>query len=123
MDEEFRRRLENGGADVEATLRRFMGNEGMYLRFLKMFPSDPNYENLGKNLEAGDYGEAFKCAHTLKGVSANLGLEPVQNAVSGLVEALRGKKAEEVDAAAADAMWRELKEIYEKFIEIINSGE
>ena len=123
MDEEFRRRLENGGADVEATLRRFMGNEGMYLRFLKMFPSDPNYENLGKNLEAGDYGEAFKCAHTLKGVSAKLGLEPVQNAVSGLVEALRGKKAEEVDAAAADAMWRELKEIYEKFIEIINSGE
>lgn len=121
MEEEFRLKLEESGADVQGTLRRFMGNEKMYLKFLKMFPADANYQNLGANLEAGNYEEAFKCAHTLKGVSANLGLTPVQTAVSGLVEELRSKKNEEVDAAKAGAMWQELKREYERFVEIISA--
>lgn len=122
MDEEFRRRLEESGAEVKATLRRFMGNEDMYLRFLKMFPEDPSYLELGKNLEEGNYEEAFKNAHALKGVSANLGLIQVQSTVSPLVEALRGRKNEEVDAAAADRMWQELKTVYEQIIEMIKAG-
>lgn len=122
MDEGFRRRLEESGAEVKATLRRFVGNEDMYLRFLKMFPEDPSYLSLGKNLAAGNYVEAFKCAHTLKGVAANLGLVPVQNAVSPLVEVLRGRKNEEVDAAAAEGMWQELKDVYERTVEMIKAG-
>ncbi len=122
MDEGFKRSLEESGADVQATLRRFMGNEQMYMKFLKMFPADPNYQNLGKNLEAGNYEEAFKCAHTLKGVAANLGLVPVQTVVSGLVEELRGKKNEDVDAAKAEGMWQELEKVYGQFIELINAG-
>lgn len=122
MDEGYKHKLEESGADVKSTLRRFMGNEDMYLRFLKMFPTDPNYQNLGKNLEEGNYEEAFKCAHTLKGVSANLGLVPVQNAVAELVEALRGKQNEEVDAEATGEMWQNLKKVYEQFIDLISAG-
>ncbi len=122
MDEGFKKKLEEGGADVGATLRRFMGNENMYLKFLKRFPEDPNYRNLGTSLEAGNYEEAFKCAHTLKGVAANLGLVPVQTVVSGLVEELRNKKNEDVDAAKANAMWQELEKAYGRFVEIISAG-
>lgn len=122
MEESFKSRLEECGADVKETLRRFMGNENMYMKFLKKFPDDPNYQNLGSSLEKGDYEEAFKYAHTLKGVSANLGIVPVQTAVSGLVEELRGRKNEEVDAAKVNALWLELKKAYEQFVEIINAG-
>lgn len=34
MDEKFRQQLEESGADVEATLKRFMGNDAIYLKFL-----------------------------------------------------------------------------------------
>lgn len=122
MEENFKSILEENGADVKSTLRRFMGNEGMYMKFLKRFPEDPNYQNLGVSLEAGNYEEAFRCAHTLKGVAANLGLVPVQTAVSGLVEELRSKSIEEVDAEKANAMWQDLKKVYGQFVEIINAG-
>lgn len=122
MEENFRLKLEESGADVQATLKRFMGNANMYMKFLKKFPADPNYQKLGESLEAGDYEEAFKCAHTLKGVAANLGLVPVQTIVSGLVEELRSKKSEDVDTAKTDAMWQELKKVYGQFVEIIDEG-
>ena len=98
-----------------------MGKEELYLKFLKKFPEDQNYQKLGESLEAGNYEEAFRNAHTLKGVAANLGLVPVQTVVSGLVEELRNKSAEEVDVPKANAMLQDLKKEYEKFVEIINS--
>lgn len=122
MEENFKTRLEESGADVNATLKRFMGNENMYLKFLKKFPGDQNYQNLGASLEAGNYEEAFRYAHTLKGVAANLGLVPVQTTVSELVEELRNKSAEEVNVPRANAILQDLKKVYEQFVEIINAG-
>lgn len=122
MEESYKAKLKESGADVDATLKRFMGNESMYLKFLKKFPGDQNYQNLGTCLEAENYDDAFRYAHTLKGVAANLGLVPVQTAVSGLVEELRGKQPGEVDAVKVDAIWQELKKVYEKFVEVINEG-
>lgn len=119
MDENFRRKLEENGADVESTIRRFMGNEAMYQKFLGRFPTDPNYENLGQQIREQDYEEAFKSAHTLKGVSANLGLTPIFTVVSELVEEIRGKKNEEVNADRVDELWQNVQEAYEKFIDLI----
>lgn len=122
MDEKFRRQLEESGADVEATLKRFMGNDGIYQKFLGKFPNDPNYANLGTNMESGDYEEAYKCAHALKGVVGNLGLTPIFENVSTLVEELRNKANADVDAARANEEWQKIKIVYEKFIAIINEN-
>ena len=122
MDENFRRQLEEGGADVEGMLKRFMGNDGIYLKFLGKFPNDPNYANLGINMESANYEEAYKCAHALKGVVGNLGLTPIFENVSALVEELRNKAAEEVDAVRANELWQEIKKIYEQFINVINEN-
>ncbi len=122
MDEKFRRQLEEGGADVEATLKRFMGNDAIYLKFLGKFPNDPNYANLGTNIESGDYEEAYKCAHALKGVVGNLGLTPIFETVSVLVEELRNKANADVDAARANEEWQKIKTVYEQFIAIINEN-
>lgn len=122
MDEKFRRQLEENGADVEATLKRFMGNDAIYLKFLGKFPNDPNYANLGANMESENFEEAYKCAHALKGVVGNLGLTPIFDNVSVLVEELRNKTNAEVDAAAADGEWQKVKTVYEQFIGIINEN-
>lgn len=122
MDSNLRRQLEENGADVETTLRRFVGNDAIYVKFLKKFPDDPNYEKLGENIEAGDFEEAYKCAHALKGVVGNLGLTPIYERVSKLVEELRGKNSEEVDADSANAEWQEVKTSYETFIGIIREN-
>ena len=122
MDDKFRQQLEENGADVETTLKRFMGNDAIYQKFLGKFPADPNYANLGSNIEAGAFEEAYKCAHALKGVVGNLGLAPIFNKVSALVEELRNKTADEVDAARANELWQEIKTVYEKFIVIINEN-
>ena len=44
------------------------------------------------------------------------------NKVSDLVEELRNKAADEVDAARANELWQEIKTVYEKFIVIINEN-
>lgn len=122
MEEKFKRQLEESGADVETTLKRFMGNEAIYQKFLGKFPNDPNYANLGKNLEEGAYVAAYECAHALKGVVGNLGLTPIFQRVSDLVEELRNKAPEEVNAERANALWQEVKTVYEQFIGIINEN-
>lgn len=122
MDDKFRKQLEECGADVEGTLKRFMNNDAIYQKFLGKFPNDPNYANLGTNLEAGAFEEAYKCAHALKGVVGNLGLTPIFEKVSTLVEELRNKTSEEVDAARANELWQEIKTVYEQFIVIINEN-
>jgi len=123
MDEEFRRQLIENGADVETTVKRFMGNEGLYVKFLMKFQNDKNYESLQGHIAGGEYEAAFNDAHTLKGVSANLGLNPVYEAASRLVELLRGKKPEEVDAEEVNRVKDELGEKYTLFRKLLKEYE
>lgn len=77
------------GGDYESTMERFMRNEGMYLRFLDMLFQDGNLKKLGDALQSGAMAEAFEAAHTLKGVTGNMGLTPLYTAVCRIVEPLR----------------------------------
>jgi len=121
MDEGFKQRLVENGADVENTIKRFMGNEAMYEKFLKKFVDNSNYTGLEENLLSGNYGEAFKCAHTLKGVSANLGLEPIFKAASELTEEFRGKADEDVNRERVQEIWQELQKVYKVFVDLLNT--
>lgn len=85
----FRELFEAYGGDYQITLGRFMGNEKMYLKFLNMLSRDENMQKLGDAVRRGDQTAAFEAAHTLKGVSANLGLTPLCSAVCAMVEPLR----------------------------------
>lgn len=61
------------GADYTEVLRR-MGNEDRVRRFLLKFAEEPSYGLLCRSVEAGDAKEAFRAAHSIKGVCLNLGL-------------------------------------------------
>lgn len=95
MSEVLKQKLKENGADVEGTLHRFMNNDALFLKFILKFKDDQNYALLKKHLDEKNYEEAFKAAHTLKGVSANLGLNPIFDRASAVTELLRGKEASE----------------------------
>ncbi|MBQ7924939.1 MAG: Hpt domain-containing protein [Lachnospiraceae bacterium] len=97
MDEKMILEIKACGIDYEGTLHRFMNKQEMMVRFLKKFPDDTNYSQLLESIEKRDYGTAFRCAHTLKGVVANLGIESIYGHVSQITELLRDKKEYEVD--------------------------
>lgn len=119
MDEQFEKELRENGAGVDAAVGRFMGNKALYKKFLIKFLDDHSYEAIAEHVGGGNYEEAFNSAHTLKGVSANLGLDPIYKGASEVTELLRGKQPEEVDKAKVDAVVEELGKMSSAFREII----
>lgn len=60
-------------------------------RFIGKFLDDGSFSELTSAMAAGQTEAAFRAAHTLKGVSANLGFEQLRQSASALTEFLRGK--------------------------------
>lgn len=84
--------FEQYGSDYITTMERFVNNEALYLRLLGKLFSSNELRELESALESGEKEKAFQAAHTLKGVTGNLGLTPLYKAVCGLVEPLREGK-------------------------------
>lgn len=81
--------LREKGVSVDKALVRMKGNKEAYKSFLAEFFADPDFECLGKEIEAGNAKNAFEYAHGLKGMAANLGLDMVHSKLSVLVEIFR----------------------------------
>ncbi len=77
------------GGDFEGVYGRMMKKEALVLKFVKKFLDDGSYNSLKENLEAGNLEEAFRAAHTLKGVAQNLGFTSLYGPSSDLAEILR----------------------------------
>ena len=86
---ELTERLTAYGVDVPLALERFVGDEEMYVHCLDLFINDKAFPELGYALDAADFKTAFEKAHSLKGVSANLGLQPLYEKICEIVEPLR----------------------------------
>ncbi len=98
MNEELLDRLEDMGAEVEDTLDRLMGDEDMYVEFLKKLPDNQNIIELRKAVDKKDYEQAMKEVHTLKGVALNLGLLPLVDVCMDMLLDYREGKNEETSA-------------------------
>lgn len=93
--------LTEWGADTREAVERFVGDEELYYECLVAMANDENVELLARALAANDLSLAFRAAHTLKGVSANLGLTPLTVSLTRLTELLRVGSAEGVPEAYA----------------------
>jgi len=102
--------------DLEQTLARFVGNEALLLKFLKRFLEDKTFEQLTQAIAGKDAEAGFHAAHTLKGVAGNLGLGALFNAISPMVEVLRGS-----DPGSAGAMFEEVSVQYALAIQTIQT--
>lgn len=79
---------QEAGGDMADAVRR-LGGIAAVERFLRMFAGDDTFAMLEAAMSAGDDQRAFRAAHTLKGLAANLGLVQLWQAASALTEALR----------------------------------
>ena len=72
-------------ADVTARLR----SENLVRKFARKFLQDTSYELLCSSMQEENYSEAFRAAHTIKGVCQNLSFNKLLESSSQLTEALR----------------------------------
>lgn len=87
---------EQMGGDYDDVMSRLRTDERVK-KFLLKIADDKSYELLLSSLAEKNIEEAFRAAHTIKGMCANLSLTRLQVSASALTEALRGKT--EYDAA------------------------
>ncbi|MEF9971731.1 MAG: Hpt domain-containing protein [Oscillospiraceae bacterium] len=85
-------KLKEYGADVDGAMRRFLDDEELYKSCFVIFLEDKAFLKLEEALAVEDYEKAFECAHTLKGVAGNMGLNPIYKVICDMVEALRSKE-------------------------------
>jgi len=79
---------ETMGADYYEVLGRFQ-KESLVERFFLKFENDKTFEELMAACEKRDRSEAFRAAHSLKGVAGNLALTRLNKAAANLTEQLR----------------------------------
>lgn len=99
--------------DIAGAKERFMGNEGLFKKFLFRFPNENQFSQLKQFVEENKAEEAFQAAHTLKGVVGNLSLVSVSEVLNPMVEVLRAGNIP--DQAQLDAVFA----AYEHSVEVI----
>ncbi len=77
------------GGDYDDVIGR-LRSERLVQKFVLKFPEDGSYALLLQAFEQGNAEEAFRAAHTIKGMCQNLGFTKLGNSASDLTEAIRG---------------------------------
>ena len=80
--------------DQNAGLKYFNGNMVNYQRMLAKFNATygDNADKIQENLNSGDYQSAERLAHTLKGIAATLGMEPLRIAALNVEQEIHAKQ-------------------------------
>lgn len=105
------------GGDFEGVCERMM-DEARVKKFAIKFLSDKSYEALAEAYKSDSIEDAFRAAHTLKGVSQNLGFTRLFEISDEITEALR--PLQKVDVS--DKMVQ-LKDVYDMTIAAISQLE
>lgn len=101
------------GGDYTEALGRLM-NEKMIDRFIRLFLKDRSFASLKSAMLSGEKEEAFRAAHTLKGVCGNLSLTALYEAGSALTEELR--KDSDVITDRAEQLFEEVAVQYDRTV-------
>ncbi|MDD7219748.1 MAG: Hpt domain-containing protein [Clostridia bacterium] len=104
------------GGNYSEVLGRMM-KQDFIEKFMKKFLEDDSYSLLCDAMEAQNRAEAFRAAHTLKGVCQNLGFGTLASSSSRLTEILR-PQADVIPPQANEAM-KEVTDNYNTTTQII----
>lgn len=111
-----RKLYESLGENFDAVAARF-GSTDMVGRFAMKFAGDPSFDTLKLGLENRDGQQAFRAAHTLKGVAATLGFTRLAGVASELTESLRGGGITD----EAQPLYEKVEAEYERVIAALKS--
>ena len=106
------------GGNYEDVLGR-LHSEALIRRFTLKFLEDQSYIQLKQALENKNFEDAFRSAHTLKGVCQNLSFDRLYEVSNDLTELLRDRTGEQ--SGIPEAM-KKVTEVYEMTIEEIKKG-
>ena len=106
------------GGNYEAVLGR-LHSEALIQRFTLKFLEDQSYLQLKQTLENKNYEDAFRSAHTLKGVCQNLSFDRLYEVSNELTELLRDRTGAQPGISKA---MEKVTEVYEMTIEEIKKG-
>lgn len=84
------------GGDYKDVVKRLISEE-FAAQFALGFLDDDEMEKLGAAMETRNIEEAFRAAHTLKGVALNLGFKNLGRSASELTEVLRKRTFDGAD--------------------------
>lgn len=101
------------GGDYQGALSRLL-DEDFMKDCLNMFLDDTSFADLQKALEEGETKEAFRFAHTLKGVAQNMGFDRLFKVAFDITEALRAD-----DLEKGRALFPPVEAEYESTIELL----
>lgn len=106
------------GGDYNDAIGR-LRSERLVQKFVLKFLADPSYDNLIKSMDAQQYDEAFRAAHTIKGVCQNLSFTRLLASGEKLTEALRDGPTPEAPAlfAQVQADYRQTVDAIRRFQE------
>lgn len=111
----FKEKLQVNQKDIE---ERFLGNEDFYFKMVAKVLNDPNYESLKANVAAKNWEDAFKDAHNIKGMTANMSF----NAISGIAAELSDVlKMGNYDEAVVMPLFDRLVEVYPQLLDDIKA--
>lgn len=103
------------GGDYDDVIGR-LRSERLVQKFVLKFPEDGSFALLGASLESGDVAEAFRAAHTIKGMCQNLSFDRLAASDIPLTEALRAG-----DIEGAKALYPQVREDYETTVAVIEA--
>lgn len=101
--------------DVQKRLR----NPALIEKFVLKFLDDTSYDDLVDSLDGENYEDAFRAAHTLKGVCLNLSFVGMFEAANEITEILRPETGS-FDRDEIEVVMEELENQYNTVIEGIN---
>lgn len=103
--------------DYEGVASR-LRSEKMIKKFVLKFLNDSSYQTLLTALEEKNGEEAFRAAHTIKGVCQNLGFTKLGDSSSRLTDALRDGSSD-----GTEELVEKVKEDYEQTVRAIQALE
>lgn len=84
--------------NFEEGLKRLLGNEEFYLKMLRSFINryPEGKTKIAEKLKEEDFKEAEREAHSIKGMSGNIGMNPVYQTSSELEKAIRENRSDDI---------------------------
>ena len=103
------------GADYDEVMGR-LRSERLVQKFVLKFPADGSFALLESSLAQGDIQEAFRAAHTIKGMCQNLSFTVLAQSSSELTEDLRAGGSDRTQA-----LFQQVREDYNRTVESIQA--
>ena len=91
------------GIDYDDALDRFGGNVELFKRLTCKYEADNHFVSMEAAFAAGDYEQAYREAHALKGVAGNLSFVRLYHLAGQICHALRNGSPEIAEKLVPDA--------------------